>query len=75
METKTYTQEEVKQIVEIVYHSVNAINKLSNQEILSDSDIESLTRNKDYIKIYLNKDWFVTALTVEQKAELEAIVK
>lgn len=75
METKTYTQEEVKQIVEIVYHSVNAVNKLSNQEILSDSDIESLTRNKDYIKIYLNKDWFVTALTVEQKAELEAAIK
>lgn len=75
METEIYTQEELTKIKNLIYDSVITINELLKKEILDELDNNSLFRNKNYIKYYLEKDWFVSALTAKQKKELETIIK
>jgi len=69
------TQEQIGQSVSAAYDSVNLINELNSKESKTEEDTEAINRNKEHVKIMLGKDWFVEALTSEQKAELETISK
>ena len=69
------TQEQIGQSVSAAYDSVNLINELNSKESKTEEDTEAINRNKEHVKIMLGKDWFVEALTTEQKAELETISK
>ena len=67
------TQEEIQNSVNAAYDSVNLINELNLLEELSNEEKDTLSRNKEHIKIMLTKDWFFNALTEEQKVELSSI--
>jgi valyl-tRNA synthetase len=69
------TQEQIERSVSASYDSVNLINELNLKETKTEEDLDSIDRNKEHIKIMLSKDWFVSALTPEQKSELEGISK
>jgi hypothetical protein len=69
------TKEQIEKSVLASYDSVNLINELNSKETKTEEDLDSIDRNKEHIKIMLGKDWFVEALTTEQKAELETISK
>lgn len=69
------TQEQIEKSILAAYDSVNLINELNSKESKTEEDLESIVRNKEHIKIMLGKDWFVEALTADQKAELETISK
>jgi hypothetical protein len=67
------TQEQIQNSVNAAYDSVNLINELNLIEELSDEQKDTLSRNKEHIKIMLEKEWFFNALTEEQKVELSNI--
>lgn len=67
------TAEQAAKSVLAAYDSVNLIAELRAKETLTEEEIATITRNVDHIAIMLGKDWFVAALTAEQKTELEAI--
>jgi hypothetical protein len=67
------TQEQIQNSVNAAYDSVNLINELNLIEELSDEQKDTLSRNKEHIKIMLEKEWFYDALTEEQKVELSNI--
>ena len=67
------TQEQIQNSVNAAYDSVNLINELNLIEELSDEQKDALSRNKEHIKIMLEKEWFYDALTEEQKVELSNI--
>jgi hypothetical protein len=67
------TQEQIQNSVKAAYDSVNLINELNLIEELSDEQKDTLSRNKEHIKIMLEKEWFYDALTEEQKVELSNI--
>lgn len=66
-------QEQIQNSVKAAYDSVNLINELNLIEELSDEQKDTLSRNKEHIKIMLEKEWFFNALTEEQKVELSNI--
>jgi hypothetical protein len=67
------TQEEIKNLVNATYDSVNLINELNLIEELSNEEKDTLDRNKEHIKIMIAKEWFYDTLTEEQKIELSNI--
>lgn len=67
------TAEQAAKSVSAAYDSVNLIAELKAKESLTEEEVDRLDRNKKHIEIMLAKEWFVKALTVEQKAELVAI--
>ena len=67
------TQEQIQNSVKAAYDSVNLINELNLIEELSDEQKDTLSRNKEHIKIMLEKEWFYNTLTEEQKVELSNI--
>ena len=67
------TQEQIQNSVNAAYDSVNLINELNLIEELSDEQKDILSRNKEHIKIMVEKEWFYNALTEEQKLELSNI--
>ena len=67
------TQEEIQNSINAAYDSVNLINELNLIEELSDEQKDILSRNKEHIKIMVEKEWFYNALTEEQKLELSNI--
>ena len=69
------TQEQIEKSILAAYDSVNLINELNSKESKTEEDLESIVRNKEHIKIMLDKDYFVSALTAEQKLELEEVSK
>lgn len=69
------TQEEIQNSINAVYDSVNLINELNLIEELSKEQKDTLDRNKEHIKIMMEKEWFFNALTEEQKVELFDICK
>lgn len=69
------TQEQIEKSVSAAYDSVNLINELNSKETKTEEDADAINRNKEHVKIMLGKDWFIEALTTEQKAELETISK
>ena len=69
------TQEQIEKSVSAAYDSVNLINELNSKETKAEEDTDVINRNKEHVKIMLGKDWFVEALTSEQKVELKGIFK
>jgi hypothetical protein len=67
------TAEQVAKSVLAAYDSVNLIAELKRKRTLSEEETATVKRNVDHIAIMLGKQWFVTALTAQQKTELEAI--
>lgn len=67
------TQEEIQNSINATYDSVNLINELNLIEELSNEQKDTLSRNKEHVKIMLEKEWFFNALTEDQKVELSNI--
>ncbi len=67
------TAEQATNSVLAAYDSVNLIAELRVKTELSEEETATLARNVEHIAIMLGKEWFVAALTLEQKTELEAI--
>lgn len=68
------TAEQVAKSVLAAYDSVNLIAELKRKRTLSKEEIATLTRNVEHIAIMLGKEWFVNALTAEQKSELGGLI-
>tara|TARA_R110000803_G_scaffold30510_1_gene68735 strand:- start:1319 stop:1600 length:282 start_codon:yes stop_codon:yes gene_type:complete len=68
------TQEQIEKNILAAYDSVSLINELNSKEALTEEETDTNNRNVEHIKIMLSKEWFISALTETQKAELEAIV-
>ncbi len=68
------TAEQAAKSVLAAYDSVNLIAELRAKAELSEEETATLTRNVEHISIMLGKEWFATALTPEQKTELEGLV-
>ena len=68
------TAEQAAKSVLAAYDSVNLIEELRAKATLSEEESETLTRNVEHIAIMLGKEWFVAALTAEQKTELEGLI-
>jgi hypothetical protein len=67
------TTEQIAKSVLAAYDSVILITELKAKTSLTEEETAALARNVEHIKIMLGKDWFSSALTAEQKTELEAI--
>jgi len=68
------TAEQAAKSVLAAYDSVNLINELRAKAQLTEDEQDTLTRNVEHIAIMLAKEWFATALTAEQKTELESLI-
>ena len=66
------TEEQIQNSVSAAFDSVNLINELNAQPSLTEEDQDRLNRNKEHLKIMLDKDWFFAALTEEQKTDINA---
>lgn len=75
MSTETFklTDEQIAKSVLAAYDSVALIAELKAKPELTEEETATVARNVEHIKIMLGKDWFVKALTAEQKVELEAL--
>lgn len=68
------TQEEIQRSVSAAFDSVNLINKLNLKDVLTDEETDTVDRNVEHLKIMMSKEWFDTALTTEQKADIQALI-
>ncbi len=74
MENLVPFQEIIDKTVESSFHSVDLINKLKTQMSLSEDDQDTIQRNIDHLNLLLSKEWYVEALTEEQRAEVDSAV-
>jgi hypothetical protein len=74
MENLVPFQEIIDKTVESSFHSVDLINKLKTQMSLSEDDQATMQRNIDHLNLLLSKEWYVEALTEEQRAEVDSAV-
>ena len=65
------TQDQIEKSISAAYDSVSLINGLNSKEVLTEEEADSKDRNIEHIKIMLSKEWFASALTKDQKTELE----
>lgn len=68
------TQQQIEKQVAAAFDSVNLINKLDGIEILTNDEIDTYNRNVEHLKIMMGKDWFSTALTVEQTEQINNLI-
>jgi len=71
---ETPTIQEIEQHISSAFDSVNLINQLNAKQELTEEETNSVTRNTKHLQIMMNKAWFVSALSVEQKQQIDAIV-
>ena len=67
------TQEQIEGSISAAYDSVSLINELNSKEVLTEEEADTKNRNIEHLKIMLSKEWFASALSENQKAELETI--
>jgi len=67
------TQEEIAWAISAAYDSLKIVNDIKSKEEKTEEDKDSLSRNEQHIRIMMAKDWFVDALTEEQRKELKEI--
>jgi hypothetical protein len=72
METKT--PEQIQKNVSAAFDSVTLINKLV-LETVDDKKKANVERNVGHLKLMLTKEFFTTALTTEQRVELETCIE
>jgi len=65
------TQDEIQRNILAAYDSVNLINELLELETVTEEEQDRIDRNKEHLKVMLEKEWFADALTEEQKQELK----
>lgn len=64
------TEEQIQRSVSAAFESVNLINELKVQYSLTEEEQDRLDRNKQHLTIMLAKDWFSSALTEQQKTDI-----
>jgi hypothetical protein len=69
------TQEEIERTVLSSFDSVNLVNELNALESLDEEQTACKDRNVEHLNIMMAYDWFVDALTEEQKTEINKIIK
>ena len=74
MSVEELTEEQIAKSVSAAYDSVNLINELNTKAELTEDENATLNRNVDHLRIMLAKEWFASALTVEQKTELNSLI-
>ena len=62
-----YTQEEIQKMVIDAFDSVNLINDGVETP-------EFIEINKQHLRIMMEKEWFSSALTPEQKTQIESVI-
>ena len=70
-----FTSEQIAKMVSGTYDSVTLVKELEAKEELTEEDTATITRNKEYVKFMMGKEWFVSALTAKQKTELNKLAK
>lgn len=66
------TTEQIEKSVSASFDSVNLINELNAKLSLTEEEQDRLDRNKQHLEIMLAKDWFSTALTEQQRTDIDA---
>ena len=66
------TTEQIEKSVSSAFDSVNLINELNAKLSLTEEEQDRLDRNKQHLEIMLAKDWFSTALTEQQRTDIDA---
>jgi hypothetical protein len=66
------TEENVQVSISAAFDSVNLINELKAKLSLTEEEQDRLDRNKQHLEIMLAKDWFATALTEQQRTDIDA---
>ncbi len=61
------TPEEITTQVNAAFDSVELINK-------NEDSIEAIQRNIEHLRIMMEKEWFVKALTTNQKKQIKTII-
>jgi|LauGreDrversion4_2_1035121.scaffolds.fasta_scaffold70364_5 hypothetical protein len=69
------TQEQIERTVLSAFDSVNLVNELNALESLDEEQTACKDRNVEHLNIMMAYDWFVDALTEEQKTEINKIIK
>lgn len=73
MSTQEKTPEQVQKNISAAFDSVSLINQ-TILEAVTDKKKELVKRNVSHCELMLTKEWFETALTAEQKTEMEAAI-
>jgi hypothetical protein len=68
------TQENIEKSVLAAFDSVELITELTEQESLDSEETDRLDRNVAHLRIMMSKEWFVNALTSEQRSAIEAFL-
>lgn len=68
------SQDQIEKSISAAYDSVSLINELNSKEALTEEEDSTKNRNIEHLKIMLSKEWFASALSETQKAELETVV-
>tara|TARA_R110000851_G_scaffold186264_2_gene335566 strand:+ start:510 stop:728 length:219 start_codon:yes stop_codon:yes gene_type:complete len=71
---QTSYQDQIEKSISAAYDSVSLINELNSKEALTEEEDDTKNRNIEHLKIMLSKEWFASALSETQKAELETVV-
>jgi|TARA_R110001632_G_scaffold42415_1_gene107321 hypothetical protein len=71
---QTSYQDQIEKSISAAYDSVSLINELNSKEALTEEEDSTKNRNIEHLKIMLSKEWFASALSETQKAELETVV-
>ena len=61
------TQEQIAQIVNAAFDSVELINR-------NEDDAETIERNVEHLRIMMGFEWFASALTAEQTEQINTII-
>ena len=73
MENEQLTPEKVAQHIEAAFHSVDLINKTITEE-KNEENKNTVKRNFEHLEIMLEKEFFSTGLTEQQKTDIDASV-
>jgi len=68
------TQEQARVSVNAAFDSVNLINEINELTEKTQEDLDTLDRNVRHLEIMMEKDWFTTELTLEEKQQIETII-
>jgi hypothetical protein len=62
-----YTQEEIQKHISAAFDSVRLINR-------NEDDVDTINRNVEHLKIMMEKEWFSSSLTPQQKSEINNLI-
>lgn len=74
------TELEITNLINATFDSVNLLNILNTKDISNYNAFklkehnDTILRNKKHIELMLSYTWFLNAMTIEQKTQLESII-